>query len=273
MSVSTLTKIVAVSALALSGCATVRIPVDRDVRASRVCGEMAGRGGCAPTVGTRMPFSQRYRNITVSDGTQPDILSYLGRTVGINDNTGNAGSPCGFTSTDQPELPSQQSDFKLSYSVADTLKSSFAADIDQALNLAQIPSAVRDRLDAKVSAAASAFDNQTIEVTAQVAEHQLLTTSLDRLDARDNLTSLQAACADRIASGNYRLVQAVTALYDAVGLIEAALRSEAVSEATIAGVKADLTSRARAKLDIAVKPYYSVIGVSFWTPQLLTPSS
>ncbi|MDO9587364.1 MAG: hypothetical protein Q8R45_10585 [Brevundimonas sp.] len=279
---STIAGVCLISTIVLAGCNTVRIPVNRTVDAHKVCGEMAARG-CAPTIGAHFPFRRQYKTITVDDGGAPNLMSHLGRIVAVGNRTGDPGADCGLTNADRSPTPTQRNDVALSYTVAQKIGSSFEADLVQALEAARIPASIRDRFRADIRAVASSFDNQVINVTAEFSEHQLRPSTLDRLDSQIAGEPAAGSCAARIKSGQYRLVQAVSAIYvpgatasfaagyDLVGGLGARLMAAGhlADEAAVAALTADVEERVKQKLNVSVQPYYAVIGVSYWTPPSL----
>lgn len=276
MYASTLVRACLIASLALAGCNTVRVPVNRTLDAAKVCGEMADRH-CAPTVGSPFAFRKQYKTITVTDG-EPDLMTHLGRIVARGNRTGNAGADCGLTDADRSPTPTQQNNVELSYTMAQKIGSSFEADLVAALEAARIPDNLQQMFRADIEAAASSFDNQTINVTARFSEHQLRPATLDRLDNEIAGSPPVGSCAYRIKSGDFRLVQAISVLYvptasanfdagyELVGSLGAKLKGAGVDDEAIAALQANVRERVDQKLAIAVQPYYAVIGVSYWSP-------
>lgn len=267
------------SLLPLTSCSTVTLPVNRKVPVKQVCGPLAPRK-CAPSMGTAFPLTQQQKTIEVDGRGNPKLDSYLGTVVQRNNSRGEPGAICGggatspFSERDFIKGGTYNNKVELVYTLEQNIDVGVKADLTAAMVASGVPAQVTNRVQADLETTFSQLKKQVINATAYFSEYQLKTTSLSELDAAENSGRFKG-CLAELLSGNWRLYQAITGMYVTDGRLDSTttttIIANLVAKIKLADPRVD-TARLSANLErvvtqrikSATKPYFVVVGLSFY---------
>lgn len=177
---------VAALGLLSTGCLTVYGPAERKMKAADACTPALARYDCAPVHGSpRMALDRFPKNLTIDASGNPNVLDYLGTTVGVNVSTGRPGDNCGrqgvtpFT-TRAWALDGQDDsggDIERRVTQTYTLRRTSGAEVKgsivTALELAGVPAAVLEQLDGDVNLTINRLESAHVAATGVFRQYQL----------------------------------------------------------------------------------------------------
>lgn len=262
----------------LAGCATVTVPVNRKVPVKQACGPLAGRK-CAPSMGIALPLTQQYKTIEVDVAGEPRLMSYLGTIVDRKNRRGEPGAICGgggtspFKNEDRTGSTFTNT-IELVYTLEQKIDMGIKADLTQAMVAAGVPVQVTDRIQADLDASISQLKKQVVNATATLSEYQIKPEVLSELDAADNSGRL-GKCLSELQTGKWRLYQAVSGFYVSDGRLDSTTTTTIIAnlvarvkltDPTVDTMKLSLglNSVATQRIKSAIKPYFVVVGASFY---------
>ncbi|MCO4092874.1 MAG: hypothetical protein HEQ34_13120 [Sphingorhabdus sp.] len=268
---------VLVAGVLVSSCATVTLPVNRKVPVKQACGPLADRK-CAPSVGVPLPLTQQYKTIEVDATGTPLLMSYLGTMVDLRNRRGEFGAICGgnpnpFKATDRTASLFTNT-VELTYTLEQKIDAGIKADLTEAMVAAGVPISITDRVQAELDASVSQLKKQVVNATATLNEYQLKPTVLSELDGSEERGRFKKCLSD-LMTGKWRLYQGVSGFYVSDGRLDSTTTSTIIAN-LVARVKlvdpsvdtfkvtASLNKTVTQKVKTAVRPYFVVVGVSFY---------
>ncbi len=230
-------------------------------------------------MGNALPLTQQYKTIEADTAGEPRLMSYLGTIVDNRNRRGEPGATCGggasspFTNEDRT-----QSTFSNTVELVYTLdqKTGFAikADLTQAMVAAGVPVQITNNVQADLDASISQLKKQVVNATATLSEYQIKPEVLTELDAAEQQGRFQR-CLAELKSGDWRIYQAVSGFYVSEGRMDSSTTTTVIAnlvarikltDPTVdtAKLSAGLNAVVTQRVKTAVRPYFVVVGVSFY---------
>ncbi|MCZ8195658.1 MAG: hypothetical protein ACK5XZ_07505 [Hyphomonadaceae bacterium] len=230
-------------------------------------------------MGVPLPLKRQYKTIETDAFGTPLIMSYLGAIVDKNNRKGEPGAICGGGATSpfnvQDRTASTFSNtIELTYTLEQKTDMGIKADLTAAMVAAGVPVEVTDRIQADLETSIGQLRKQVVNATATLSEYQLKPEVLSELDSGQSGGRL-SSCLTELKTGTWRMYQAASGFYVSEGRLDSTTTNTIIANLVArvrladpntdtAALTASLSSVATQRIKTASKPYFVVIGVSFY---------